>query len=371
MKRVIKWLGLSLVVVALLAGGIAAWLYWPQSLMPLDEMVPADAGFDPMAYGASMPSDAGDPAILVLGTTHLSGSDRNFRAADLDQVAEALADFRPDLVVVEYLGPDYPVGFGRDYRTEFDFEQLSEDWAISKQVAEVLIASHRGGNRHIEPCRLAQAYFLYRDYMNGLYYWDDHECPSLARHAELREWRDDMLEHEAARFAFPAARANGLDEVVSFDYQGDDAEWFIHGMLQEAIEEHDWLTVWELRPLIPRVGETRRAAQAHYGGFGDDIIAYLHRVNSPRHLAHQYWVYEVEIPEIRVDNAGARQTENYWLRNRRMFEILDRAAKDADAERVLVVVGSGHKYFLDELAREAGYRWIDPREWLPEPARNH
>jgi hypothetical protein len=65
------------------------------------------------------------------------------------------------------------------------------------------------------------------------------------------------------------------------------------------------------------------------------------------------------------DSLGDRQTENYWLRNRRMFESIQGAVKKRDPKQVLVIVGRGHKHFLDELTREAGYRWVDPRRWLP------
>lgn len=67
------------------------------------------------------------------------------------------------------------------------------------------------------------------------------------------------------------------------------------------------------------------------------------------------------------DSVGAQQTENYWLRNRKMFENMQEAIAARDAKRVLVIVGSGHKYVLDELTREAGYRQVAPREWLPAP----
>jgi pheromone shutdown protein TraB len=47
--------------------------------------------------------------------------------------------------------------------------------------------------------------------------------------------------------------------------------------------------------------------------------------------------------------------------------------REQQASRVLVIVGAGHKYFLDKLARDDDYRWIDPREYLPpdstEPTR--
>jgi hypothetical protein len=84
-------------------------------------------------------------------------------------------------------------------------------------------------------------------------------------------------------------------------------------------------------------------------------------------MAPQYWTYERRYPTIdwRGVEMGAKQTERYWRRNRKMFARMQDAIKTRDAERVLVIVGSGHKYFLDKLTREAGYRRVGPREWLP------
>jgi hypothetical protein len=95
----------------------------------------------------------------------------------------------------------------------------------------------------------------------------------------------------------------------------------------------------------------------------------LRYANSPEHIGVQYWAYEEVYRnfEWRGKPLGAQQTENYWRRNRKMFGNMREAIEARDAERVLVIVGSGHKYFLDELTREAGYRWVDPREWLPAP----
>ena len=70
-------------------------------------------------------------------------------------------------------------------------------------------------------------------------------------------------------------------------------------------------------------------------------------------------------PPPRGDPGEVRQRDSYWLRNERMFEHLDAAVRERQPDRVLVITGAGHKYFLDELAREAGYRWVDPRDYLP------
>ena len=90
--------------------------------------------------------------------------------------------------------------------------------------------------------------------------------------------------------------------------------------------------------------------------------------NPPEHIGLQYWAYE----EKSWTSTGRALT---WEPSEpsatgaaigRCSGGCGRRLRHRTPERVLVIVGFGHKYFLDELTREAGYRWVDPREWLPE-----
>lgn len=361
----IKTLIITTTFVLLLAfGALALWFLVPWPVTPAHERI--DEQFDYQVYDQSMPAKAGSPAVMILGTTHLTQADSPYDEAALERIAEGMADYAPDLVAVEYLGPQYPDGAGRDYRPDLDPDALSEQWNLGREEAASLVRANRRGDPVDDSCRLAKAYFLHRDYMNGLYHWPAGECDALQEQEDIQEWAEHYRQHEAAVFGFHAARSSDLREVVPFDYQGADAEWFLHGMLQEAVEERDITRIWALRDMLPRVGRMNRFNQAHYEPVENDIIDYLRLMNSPHHIAHQYWLYEEMMPTITLENAGARQTENYWRRNQKMFGYLQDAIERKETERVLIIVGSGHKYFLDELTREAGYRWIDPREWLPE-----
>ena len=42
----------------------------------------------------------------------------------------------------------------------------------------------------------------------------------------------------------------------------------------------------------------------------------------------------------------------------RMFE--------SGAQRALILVGAGHKYFIDKRVKWYGYRWVDPLDHLSE-----
>ena len=83
---------------------------------PVKELLPADAGVDLSVYEGSMPSSAGSPAVLILGSSHLAQSEQKHPESAFDRVTDTLAAFAPDVVAVEYLPADYPRGKGRDYR---------------------------------------------------------------------------------------------------------------------------------------------------------------------------------------------------------------------------------------------------------------
>ena len=118
--------------------------------------------------------------------------------------------------------------------------------------------------------------------------------------------------------------------------------------------------------MIPKVGSIRGKYSARYDHI-DNYIKELHKKNSPAHIGLQYWVYEEKMQRIvwNGDSVGSRQVNNYWLRNKKMFKYVKDSINEKNAKRVLIIVGSGHKYFLDELVRKSDYRWIDPREYLP------
>lgn len=359
--RVLKILAWVIGVVIAIGGGLAVWLFAPWPAPAIEERISTD--YDPGAYSESMPEGNGSPDIMIVGSPHLAQSDP-YDSGALDRVAASLATYQPDMVVVEYLPPDYPDGAGRDYRPDFDLSSIPGMASMDQDAAQSLI-NRAGQSASVPTCRLVRAHLRIRDLMNALYHWQPGACPELAEHQELAEWAERMRNHEAARFGFHVARQADLDGVVSFDYQGADAEWFIHSRLQQATKDWSIPEITALWPMMPLAGAIPRAFDAHTRPHKDDIIDYLNYSNSPEHIGLQYWAYEEAMLEIRLDNAGSRQTENYWRRNERMFDKLQEAAEERNAKRIMVIVGRGHKYFLDELAREAGYRWIDPREYLP------
>ncbi|MDZ7681037.1 MAG: DUF5694 domain-containing protein [Fodinibius sp.] len=167
----------------------------------------------------------------------------------------------------------------------------------------------------------------------------------------------------------PIADASGVREITAFDYQGDDAKWFIGKLAIDELKSGRIDALYTFWPMMPKVGSIRGEYSARYDQM-NNYINELYEKNSPEHIGLQYWVYEQKMPTMiwDGDSVGSRQTKNYWLRNKKMFANVRDAIEEKNATRALIIVGSGHKYFLDELVRKSDYRWVDPREWLP--ARN-
>lgn len=331
-------------------------------------------------------ADGPEARILILGSPHMARSDREWSPEGVRRIQEALEVYRPDMVVVEHLPPGWPKGRGRDYRPGFDLSAYAGRWRMTfgtdagsptahpdtdaspaSAVQRPVRATPSGKAAPIEsaadPCLRARRHFLRRDLANAAYEWltPGVDC-AAEEEPRIAEWLDRWRQHEMVRIAFPVARASGLGGVVSFDYQGDDARWFLDPAFLEEVGDQGtpeqraeadsvWAAVIRFR---------EEAARDEEGS----LLQLLRARNSREWIEAQRRLYEDVLPRLSYQDAGARQTENYWLRNRRMFDRIEGAAAERGAERILVVVGAGHKYFLDELARERGYRWVDPLKYV-------
>jgi hypothetical protein len=298
----------------------------------------------------------------VLGSFHLAQADYGYTETSFEQVRESLSAYEPDMVVVEQLPPEWPVGKGRDYRPGFALAQYAERWNMDQDAASAVLRRHRAdpfstGDR----CKLARASFLKRDLANAAYHWLSAQwagtrCPKPNEEEDIEAWLDKHAESEYAKIGYRMADRHRVPEIVSYDYQGDDARWFIG-------------PARFLRDIVPfsEVSESDREVDLHMEQHSGDLVSMLHFANSPEWIGLQYWLYEERHLDVRRNDMGVRQLENYWLRNREMFRNLRHAVETHEPQRVLVVTGMGHKYFVDTLVFESDYRWVDPREYLPKP----
>ena len=361
MKRIVLTIIVALVAVPLAAvGGIWIWLQFDDPT-PVEQLLAGEPSIDLADYDGSDPTRDGANSVLILGVPHFAQMDHDYPADAFNEVVDALAGFDPDLVAVEYLPPDWPRGEGRDYRPDLDVERYADRWGLTVDEANAIIDGEVAPHG---PCELGRALLITYDLANAYHQWVAHDCDELTADDDLASWSEDLAEHEIARIASPVAWDNDLEELVSFDDQGEDARWFIH---EEAATLEALTSPSELWQMLPEVNHRTREFEAHIEAHDDRLADLLDHLNSPKRIALQYWSYEQAMPQLQAHDVGERQRDSYWRRNQRMFELLHGAVEDQDAERILVVVGAGHRYFLDELARDHDYRWIDPRDWLPEP----
>ena len=312
--------------------------------------------------GSARTAQQGSPRILILGSEHMAQAERAYPDSAMAPVVEGLRRYRPDMVVVEYLPPEWPKGKGRDYRPGFDLDEYARKWSADTTGLEARIDSAVAAG---DTCRAARLFFLRRDQVNAAYRWTAARCPA-ERDSAIGSMVSHLSEHEMGRIAFPVARSSGVERIVSFDYQGDDARWFIGPDYLKGLAKEGGPDVKAQVDSLMAAVESFRGREAEFEK-SHGLTAVLRRRNSDFWIDAQERLYEQAMPRLTYENAGQRQTDNYWLRNREMFSnIRDAVERRGDVERILVVVGAGHKYFLDELAQKAGWRWVDPLDYLPE-----
>jgi len=307
-------------------------------------------------------TSAGKPSILILGSDHFMHANPPYPEKAVSRVVDAMKSYGPDMVVAEYLPPTWPKGKGRDYRPGFDLGRYATRWGIEKSQARRELARIRRTNDWSakSDCRLGKLFFLQRDELNALYYWVGRDCEATS-HGKLAKFVKKWSQHEFARIGFPVARADGIHELVSFDYQGSDARWILDKEMQKAKKSGNKAAYAQFAPLR----QLRKWADKRMAALGHRLIPVLDFFNSKEWVQYKRHFYQKDMSTITYDNAGPRQRKNFWLRNRRMFGYISKAVRARHPKRILVIVGAGHKYFLDKLARQAGYHWVDPLDYLP------
>lgn len=99
------------------------------------------------------------------------------------------------------------------------------------------------------------------------------------------------------------------------------------------------------------------------------VSAWLRRSNTPDHRgSDQRAYYEIARLGDQAANPGAAWVGAWYARNLRILDNLRRIAGPGD--RVLLVIGGGHGFLLDQQARESGaFRVVDTLRYLPTSQR--
>lgn len=194
-------------------------------------------------------------------------------------------------------------------------------------------------------------------------------APDLSVEA-YRSFRPERLKTEAneiEQIGFRIANASGIAEVQGIDEQPGPGEpdYFPYDRLQKTAE-----TLGQTSTLT-KAGESVKPFLAAFekAMATESVAQLLIRMNGPQGIkddrAFYYGVLGIGDTN---DQAGADLNAMWYLRNAKIFAKLMRAAKPGD--RVLVVYGSGHNYWLRHFANETpGYRSVDPLPYLKQATR--
>lgn len=178
--------------------------------------------------------------------------------------------------------------------------------------------------------------------------------------------------NEIVQIGYRLARQLGHTDIYGFDEQprGNEPDYFQFDRVQAYAAAHGQSGVTDqLRSYFTSFAAEESAAQSRLS-----VGELLMRNNDPardREL-HARGYYSVLSVGDADDQVGAEFNAFWYMRNAKMFENIAHIARPGD--RVLVLVGSGHRYWLTHFAATApGFTNVEPnaflRRSLPRPSR--
>lgn len=194
--------------------------------------------------------------------------------------------------------------------------------------------------------------------------------PSPFTVAEYRAFRPEALStnrNETVQIGYRLARQVGLPDVYGFDEQGGEGEpdYFPFDRLQAwAAANGQPERTDGMLTFFRSVAAEESRLQA-----GLTVAQILLRHNDPeRDRAAQVRGYYSMLSLGDADSQVGAEFNSYWfMRNAKMFAKVALIAQPG--ERVLVLVGSGHRYWLNHFAEMTpGFRLVDPRPFLERAA---
>lgn len=324
--------------------------------------------FDPRDYQSRHVGEA--TQILVIGTPHLSDAPDDFDPAVLDPLLERLAAFRPDAIAIEALP-------GRSIAQMWDYRASYPEVAVTYgSRAMMLSALARPGVNMDMPQAEAEVRRMLRD-------WPDAPTPAQRRRlaalfaaagdpasAVVQWWRLDpservadesvpaLLAEQLNSYERPARRNEnhliasrlatriGLERVYPMDDQSDEVGPEFAGDFaadMDAFTDEPWLASLLSSPSFTPL----REAASHLTS-GQEALATYRMLNGSaagRADADGQWLNMInrESPH----GAGRARVAAWEARNLRMAANIREVAAQFPGGRVLVIVGSAHKGWLD------------------------
>jgi hypothetical protein len=354
------------------------------------------------AAAAAQSTSAGQPVdVMVVGSPHLRQLGPAAVPVATAQIRASLSRFRPDHIVVEWLHPSIPAESTFNYRPLDDLPTLARLWgyrldrvpgeldSLERAVLGGGLSGPVLGALRIE---LGKLYYLSRNQANAAYQWWQAERLGVATGSLKRLSANNLDGHEAAEVGFAVGAAHGARVLTAFDYQGPEAGTLVWGEMLERLRElaiagrggssavfdslrrryedqrdSTWLRRYGDLPEVRQYnsvldGFAWAAAQEPKGADGLTLVRWL---NSRAYELVERRVQLEIIPGITFGGFGAARLQGIMGRNRRMVDFVEADVQRFGTRRVMIVVGAAHKFALEDILRERGYRVVPAAEFLP------
>jgi hypothetical protein len=320
--------------------------------------------FDPRSYQSQ---HVGQPTqVLVLGTPHLSGAPDNWDPSVLAPLLARLAAFHPDAIAIEAL-PGRNIAQMWEYRASYpdvahDYggramvlaalarNTLSLDMPDAEAELRRVLAASPASPTPAQRRRLAALFCAAGDPASALVQWwrlapadrvaDDSVSRLLAE--QLATYETPARRNEDYLVASRLAAQLSLERVFPIDDQSDDATpSFAHDF--EAFMGEPWFQAM----LHDRRFTPLREASQHLRT-PEETLATYRMLNQPatgRLDADEQWLNMISLAS--PNNSGRQRLALWEVRNLRMGANIREVAAHVPGGRVLVIVGSAHKAWLD------------------------
>jgi hypothetical protein len=176
---------------------------------------------------------------------------------------------------------------------------------------------------------------------------------------------DDLLTDadERVQIGYRLAAQAGVDRVYAIDEQSETRDYFPFGPVMAWLEARDRASDFE-RLNAPIAAESRAMEERQRTESLGSILAYKssreHPVSGDRSAQFHYGLLGFGDG---VEQPGAALNAGWYERNARIFTKLMAVAQPGD--RIVVIFGSGHAYWLRHFAENTpGFELVDPASYL-------
>jgi len=302
--------------------------------------------------------------VLVLGTVHLSGAPKTFRAEALAPVMDRLAAFKPAIITVEQLPGDVcdqmqhqPALYTPEEVDTYCGDTRAAKAATGLDVAAAMLEMRqllKAWPEHPSPSQrrhLAAVFLAANDGASALVQWL--QLPVEDRRAgdgiddALAKQLDGFRSHnnESYQIAAPLAARLGLQRVYPVDdHTGDNVDVADGNAYGKAIQ-HAWDSAADaVKPL----NDHEQALWQH-----NDMLGLYRYINSRDVLlARIRSDFGAAMRDASAEHYGQIYVAGWETRNLRMVGNVRATFRETPGTRVLAIVGSSHKPWFEGLLRQ-------------------